>query len=199
MNKTLIFASIIAMTHIDADAQTFIGRQTPKIENRTLTPEALWAMGRVGGASVSPDAKHITYNVSYYSVAENKSHTVIYVIGSDGSGEQLLTTAKTSELAPKFIADGKKIAFLAADSEGTMQVWQMNPDGTERVQLSHEKEDVEDFKFSANEKKVLLVKSIKYGQRTADIYPDLDKASGRVITGLMHRHWDEWVESIPHP
>lgn len=199
MNKTLILASFIAMTHIDAEAQTFIGRQTPKIENRTLTPEALWAMGRVGGASVSPDAKMITYNVSYYSVAENKSHIVIYVIGSDGSGEQLLTTAKTSELSPQFIADGKKIAFLATDSEGTMQVWQMNTDGTERVQLSHEKEDVEDFKFSADEKKVILVKSIKYGQRTTDIYSDLDKASGRVITGLMYRHWDEWAESIPHP
>ena len=199
MNKTLILASFIAMTHIDAEAQTFIGRQTPKIENRTLTPEALWAMGRVGGASVSPDAKMVTYNVSYYSVAENKSHTVIYVISSDGSGEQLLTTAKTSELSPQFIADGKKIAFLATDSEGTMQVWQMNTDGTERVQLSHEKEDVEDFKFSADEKKVILVKSIKYGQRTTDIYPDLDKASGRIITGLMYRHWDEWVESIPHP
>ena len=192
-------ASLLAMTHIDADAQTFIGRQTPPIENRNLTPELLWAMGRVGGASVAPDAKLITYNVSYYSVAENKSHTVIYVLNSDGTGEQLLTTAKTSELSPKFIAGGKKIAFMAADSEGTMQVWQMNPDGSERVQLSHEQEDVEDFTFSPDEKRVILIKSIQYGQRTKDRYPDLDKASGRVITGLMHRHWDEWVESIPHP
>ena len=195
---TIITASLLAMTDVQAQPKTFIGRQTPKIVNRQFTPEALWAMGRVGGASVSPDAKSVVYNVSYYSVEENKSHTVIYKVNSDGTGEQLLTTAKTSELSPKFIKNGTQIAFLGADAEGTMQLWAMNPDGTGRIQLTKEKEDVEDFTFSPDEKKVILVKSIKYGKRTSDLYPDLQKASGRVINDLMHRHWDEWVENIPH-
>ncbi|MCQ2257922.1 MAG: S9 family peptidase [Bacteroidaceae bacterium] len=198
MYKTLITASILAASAIEADAQTFIGRQTPKIENRTLTPEALWAMGRVGGASVSPDNKQITYNVSYYSVAENKSHTVIYVLNTDGTGEKLLTEAKTSEIAPKYIDGGRRIAFLGADSEGNMQVFSMLSDGNDRRQLSNEPEGVDDFSFSPDEKKVILIKTIKYGKRTADLYPDLTKSSGRVITDLMHRHWDEWVETIPH-
>ena len=80
MNKsviTFLAAGVLSMAQKEAQAQTFIGRQKPKIENRTLTPELLWAMGRIGGSSVSPDAKQIAYNVSYYSVAENKSHTVI--------------------------------------------------------------------------------------------------------------------------
>ena len=157
---SLIAATIMTMTDANAQPQQFIGRQTPKIENRTLTPEALWAMGRVGGASVSPDTNTIAYNVSYYSVKENKSHTVIYTINNDGSDERLLTTAKTSELAPKYIKGGAQIAFLGVDKDGTMQVWAMNADGKERKQLSHEKEDVEDFLFSPDEKKVILVKSI---------------------------------------
>ena len=195
---TIITASLLAMTDVQAQPKTFIGRQTPKIVNRQFTPEALWAMGRVGGATVAPDNKTVVYNVSYYSVEENKSHTVIYKVNSDGTGEQLLTTAKTSELSPKFIKNGTQIAFLGADAEGTMQLWAMNPDGTGRIQLTKEKEDVEDFTFSPDEKKVILVKSIKYGKRTSDLYPDLQKASGRVINDLMHRHWDEWVENIPH-
>ena len=195
---TIITASLLAMTDVQAQPKTFIGRQTPKIVNRQFTPEALWAMGRVGGATVAPDSKTVVYNVSYYSVEENKSHTVIYKVNSDGTGEQLLTTAKTSELSPKFIKNGTQIAFLGADAEGTMQLWAMNPDGTGRIQLTKEKEDVEDFTFSPDEKKVILVKSIKYGKRTSDLYPDLQKASGRVINDLMHRHWDEWVENIPH-
>ncbi|MBO4597559.1 MAG: S9 family peptidase [Bacteroidaceae bacterium] len=195
---TIITASLLAMADVQAQPKTFIGRQTPKIVNRQFTPEALWAMGRVGGASVSPDAKSVVYNVSYYSVEENKSHTVIYKVNSDGTGEKLLTTAKTSELSPKYIKNGTQVAFLGVDAEGTMQLWAMNPDGTGRIQLTKEKEDVEDFTFSPDEKKVILVKSIKYGKRTNDLYPDLDKASGRVITDLMHRHWDEWVENIPH-
>lgn len=193
-----MMASLLAASAVNADAQTFIGRQTPKIENRTLSPEALWAMGRVGGASVSPDNRQIVYNVSYYSVTENKSHTVIYVLNTDGSGEKLLTEAKTSEVAPKYIDNGKRIAFLGADSEGNMQVFSMLADGSDRRQLSHEPEGVDDFTFSPDEKKVILVKTIKYGRRTNDLYPDLDKASGRVINNLMYRHWDEWVETMPH-
>ncbi len=187
------------MGHIDTDAQTFIGRQTPEVKNRTLTPELLWAMGRVGSANVAPDAKSIAYNVSYYSVAENKSHTVIYVLNADGKEEKLLTKATSSEVSPKFIDGGNRIAFLAQDDKKTMQLWSMLTDGTDRIQLSNEEDDVEDFMFSPDEKRVILVKNIKYGNRTSDIHPDLQKTTGRVINDLMYRHWDEWVESIPHP
>ena len=51
MNKsviTFLAAGLLSMAQKEAQAQTFIGRQTPKIENRTLTPELLWAMGRIG-------------------------------------------------------------------------------------------------------------------------------------------------------
>ena len=196
MATTMLFAAAK-----DADAQTFIGRQKPVIQNRTLSPEALWAMGRIGGASVSPDAKQIAYNVSYYSVAENKSHTVIYTLGTDGQNEKLLTTAKSSELSPSFIKGGSKIAYLATDSEGTMQLWQMNADGTNRQQISHGNRDVEDYAFSPDETKVLVIHTIELPDKggLAGGYQDLPKASGRVIDEAMFRHWDEWTEGIPQP
>ena len=40
---------------------------------------------------------------------------------------------------------------------------------------------------------------MKYSEKASDLYPDLDKATGRVIDDLMYKHWDEWVEEIPHP
>ena len=182
----------------ESDAQSFIGRQNPYIAERNLTPELLWAMGRIGSSDVAPDAKSVAYNVSYYSVADNKSHTVIYTIGTDGKNERLLTTATTSELSPKYIEGGKRIAYLGMASDGNMQLFSMNPDGSDRKQLSNEAEGVDDFTFSPDEKKVLMVKTIKYGKRTSDTYSDLDKATGRVVNNLMYRHWDEWVETIPH-
>ena len=114
------------------ESQMFIGRQKPVIRERTFTPEVLWAMGRIGGYEVAPDANSVVYNVSYYSVEQNKSHTVIYTINADGTGEKLLTASKGSELAPKYIAGGRLIAYLAADANGTMQLWTMNADGTAR-------------------------------------------------------------------
>ncbi len=201
MNKsviTFLAAGVLSMAQKEAQAQTFIGRQTPKIENRTLTPELLWAMGRIGGSSVSPDAKQIAYNVSYYSVAENKSHTVIYTLNTDGTNEKLLTTQKGSELAPKYLKNGK-ITFLAADADGTMQLWMMNADGSARQQVSKGKRDIEDYIFSPDEKLVLVIHSVPYTGSIAAKPADLPKTSGYVVNEAMYRHWDEWVEAIPQP
>lgn len=200
MTAAMMFA---ASGYVNADTpantdKPVIGKQEIRIKNKKLTPEALWAMGRIGSSSVSPDGKQIAYTVSYYSVKENKSHTVIYVMNADGTNNLLLTHTADSEVEPTWIKGGGKIAFLTATS-GSMQIWEMNPDGSERKQLSSYEGGIEGFKFSPDESKVLFISQVKYGQRTSDIYPDLDKASGKVINDLMYKHWDEWVENIPHP
>lgn len=177
----------------------FIGRNNISLENRTFTPEALWAMGRIGGADIAPDAGSIVYNVAYYSVELNKSHNVIYTIKTDGSDEKLLTTASSSEVAPKFIDNGKHIAYLAADAEGVMQLWKMNLDGSERRQISFLDKGVDDYAFSPDGQKVIIIHTVKYGQRASDKHPDLQHTTGRVLDDAMYRHWDEWVESIPQP
>ena len=200
MTAAMMFA---ASGYVNADTpantdKPVIGKQEIRIKNKKLTPEALWAMGRIGSSSVSPDGKQIAYTVSYYSVKENKSHTVIYVMNADGTNNLLLTHTADSEVEPTWIKGGSKIAFLTA-AGGSMQIWEMNPDGSERKQLSSYEGGIEGFKFSPDESKVLFISQVKYGQRTSDIYPDLDKASGKVINDLMYKHWDEWVENIPHP
>ena len=200
MTAAMVFAAsgyVNAGTPVNAD-KPIIGKQEIRIKDKKLTPEALWAMGRIGSSTVSPDGKQIAYTVSYYSVKENKSHTVIYVMNADGTNNLLLTTTADSEMEPAWIKGGSKIAFLSAAS-GSMQLWEMNPDGSERKQLSAYEGGIDGFKFSPDESKVLFIAQVKYGERTSDLYPDLDKASGRVITDLMYKHWDEWVESIPHP
>ena len=180
------------------DESPIIGRQEITIADGRLTPEALWAMGRIGSSNVSPDGTKIAYTVSYYSVKENKSHLVIYVMNADGTNNTLLTQTAANEGEPVWIKEGSKIAFLSAEG-GSNQIWEMNPDGTERKQLSHYMGDIEGFRFSPDETKVVFISQIKYGERTKDVYPDLDKASGIIVDDLMYKHWDEWVQTIPHP
>jgi len=110
----------------------------------------------------------------------------------------LLTTSKSSESAPKFINNGKQISFLAADDNGTSQIWLMNTDGSNRKKISNSETDIEDYIFSPDESKVVVVRSIKSKDGVSDIYPDLPKSSGIIVNDLMYRHWDEWVETIPH-
>ena len=41
-----------------------IGRQEITVKDGRLSPEALWAMGRIGSMSVSPDAQKVAYTVA---------------------------------------------------------------------------------------------------------------------------------------
>lgn len=204
MNKnfmTMTAAMVLAASaaHIEPGvAAEIIGKQEVTFKDGRLTPEALWAMGRIGSSSVSPDGKRIVYTVSYYSVKANKSHTVIYIMNADGLENTLLTTGAASEMEPAWIKGGQKIAFLTSEG-GSSQIWEMNIDGSGRKQLSNYEGDIEGFRFSPDGSKVVFISQVKYGKRTSDLYPDLDKASGMVIDDLMYKHWDEWVQSVPHP
>ena len=79
-----LFVAALLMLGTTAQAQEMIQKQNIRLSSDRMTPEALWAMGRIGGYAASPDGKHIVYNVAYYSVKENKSHHILYVMDADG-------------------------------------------------------------------------------------------------------------------
>ena len=197
MNKAIMLATVLAIgcSSIDAqEATDFIGKSDIKLTSDIMTPEALWAMGRIGGHQASPDGKKIVYQVSYYSVKENKSHTVIYVMDANGKNNKMLTTGNKSETDAVWINNGEKIAYLC---DG--QIWTMNADGTDRKQLSNDKTGIDGFIFSPDEKKVILIKQLPYHGIIKKNPSDLPKATGMLITDMNYRHWDEYVKSIPHP
>ena len=115
-------------------------------------------------------------------------------LAADGSNQKTLTVDAQSETSAVWIAGGKRIAFLR---EG--QLWSMNADGTDRKQLTHSKTDIEGFLFSPDETMVILIKSIPYHGSIKENPSDLPKATGRLVTDMNYRHWDHYVESIPHP
>ena len=179
------------------DSKVNIGRSNIRIEDGRLTPEVLWAMGRIGGVSVSPDGSKIAYQVSYYSVEENASHTVIYVMDDKGEGVKLLTKTALSEHSPAWI-DNDHIAFLSV-KDGIQQIWSMDADGKHRKQLSFMDKDVEGFLFSPDLSNVLMIMSVPNPLVKERQYDDLPKATGMIADDLMYRHWDTWVTSLPHP
>ena len=199
MNKTLTLAvaAAIGCASVNAEAQTMIGKTTDVAaisKGDRMTAETLWAMGRIGGATASPDGKTIAYQVGYYSVKENKSHQMLYTVSADGKLHRTLTNTAASETDAAWINGGKRIAFL---SKG--QLWTMSADGSDRRQLTKSDIDIEGFKFSPDEKKVLLIKSLPYHESIKKNPDDLPLATGRVVTDLNYRHWDHYVETVAHP
>ena len=175
-----------------------IGKHQPKIENGIMTPEVLWSFGRVGNVQISPDGSKILYSVSYYSIPENKGNSELFTMNVDGTDKKQITKTATRETAAKWINKGELIAFLSSES-GSMQLRTMKPDGSDRKQITFRKGDITDFSFSPDETKLLFIADVKYGERTVDKYPDLPKASGVIVNNLMYKHWDEWVQTVPHP
>ena len=195
MIKAMILAAAaLTMSATSADAQTMIEKNNIKVENHLMTPEALWAMGRIGGAEASPNGKQIVYQVGYYSVKENKGHQMLFIMDANGKNQKALTTDAKSESDATWIADGKKIAFIRNG-----QLWSMNPDGTDRKQLTHDKAGIEGFRFSPDGKKVILIKELPYHGTIKENPSDLPLATGRLVTDMNYRHWDHYVESILHP
>ena len=199
MSAAMTLAACTGGTQTNRQAdEDIIGRTTTlKIENKRMTPEALWAMGRIGSMAVSPDGTKVAYTVSYYSVPQNKSNSEVFVMNADGSENQQITHTPKGESNLVWTKDGK-LRFLSNES-GSSQIWEMNADGSNRKQLTNYDGDIEGFAFSPDESKVLFVSQVKTVASTADKYPDLPKASGRIITDLMYKHWDEWVTTAPHP
>lgn len=200
MNKTLstiAVAAAIGCASINAEAQTMIGKTTDVAaisKGDRMTPETLWAMGRIGGAAASPDGKTVAYQVGYYSVKQNKSHQMLYTVSADGKLQRTLTTTAANETDAAWIDGGKRIAFLTKG-----QLWSMNADGSDRRQLTKSDIDIEGFRFSPDEKKVILIKSLPYHESIKKNPDDLPLASGRLVTDLNYRHWDHYVESVAHP
>ena len=185
----ILLAAVAVMSACKQTDERIITQSDIKLEGDVMTPEALWAMGRIGAYDISPNGEKIAYQVSYYSVEENRSNSVIYTQDLDGSDRQLLGLGSS----PTWL-DDNTIAF----SKGG-DVWKMNTKGKARKQLTETDGEVEDFLFSPDQKKIILVKRVPYHDIIAERPADLPKSTGRVVNDLMYRHWDHYVESIPHP
>ncbi len=192
----LLFSLIAIMASCKQEQKPVITRSDIQLESDTLTPEALWAMGRIGAYSVSPDGSKVAYQVTYYSVEENRSNAVLYVlpIAGDSTADYQKNATFLGLGSDPVWLDNNKLAFA---SKG--EIWTMTAKGKSRKQLTHTDGAVEGFLFSPDRQKVIIIKQVPFHDIIQERPADLPKSTGRVITDLMYRHWDHYVESIPHP
>ena len=199
MSATALMLNAMAPTATLAEETDIIDRPDFKSATGIFDIDALESLGRVSEPRVSPDGKRVLFGVSYESVPQNKSNRDLYVMNIDGTGVTRITKTAQSENSAVWIDNGTRIAFVYAEKGSSPQLWVMNADGTERHAATNIEGGIEGFLFSPDQSKVVLISTVKYNRTAADIYPDLSKATGRVIDDLMYKHWDTWVTEIPHP
>ena len=110
---------------------------------------------------ISPDGKRVVYEVQKTNWEENAFERNLW-IGDVASGEtHALTTAKKSSTNPAWSPDGKWIAFLsdrpgqfAGTPEGKRQLYVISADGGEAQQVTKVENDVSDFEWAPDSKRI---------------------------------------------
>ena len=172
-----------------------IGKSDIKVENKRMTPEVLWSLGRLGDVQVSPDGKQMVYGVSYYSKKLNKSNRELFVMPTKGGEAKQLTKSAGGEYSAVWSADGTKIYYLAAGKKGNgLQIWQIRPDGGDKKQISKEESSISNLKPSPDGTKILFTREVKIDKVVKDLHPDLPLADAKIYDDLMYRHWDVWED-----
>ncbi|WP_163325794.1 S9 family peptidase [Draconibacterium mangrovi] len=188
----LIVMTIVSCTQKESGqvAKNYVP-ETPKLSSDVMTPEVLWSFGRLGGATVSPDGSTVLYTVTYYNIEENKSYRDIYTIPVTGGEAKNLTNTASNEYNVVWRPDGKKIGYLSSAS-GSVQLWEMNPDGSERQKVSEIEGGIFGFQYAPDMSKIYYLQTVKLDNDIHDLFPDLPKANARLETDIMYRHWDTW-------
>lgn len=180
----------------DAGSDPLITKTEIAVTDGHFTPEIMHRMGKVSDPQLSPDASKILYGVTYTSIEQNKGNRELFVINADGSGNTQLTSTPKSEANARWYNNGKQIAFMRG---GQMYVADFNGTGlANEKQVSDIEGGFDAFEFSPDQTRIMYMKNIKADVKPTDVYPDLKKSSGRTYTDLMYRHWDHFVEEIPH-
>lgn len=192
------FAALLGVTGCanKEKASSVIGKPELKVENGRFTPEVMWGLGKMGEIAVSPDGTKLAYAVTYYSVEENKGNAELYLQDLKGDGKEAvrLTTTSASEWNPVW-RDDNTLLFCRG-----IQIVEMNVNTKIETVVAERESGFEGFKLSPDGNQMVFVSTIPVERpdKLNKLYDGLDKTTGRINEDLMYRHWDGWVDEIPH-
>ena len=200
MRKFILMATLALLATScqtkEEGTKTPITKPDITIEGGRLTPEALWAMGRINSVLPHKTNGTIAYTISYYSVEENRSTSWIRLAKDEGN--QLITAQEWVGYEPAWWENS--LAYLNGGKLYLKDDKAIRREAKGKdICLEGFDHDIEGFLLSPKGDKIILIAQVKTVASTEDKHPDLPLASGRVVDDLMYKHWDEWTETAPHP
>ena len=199
MAATAIIAGSCGSGGDKSKEDELITRSNITVENGLLTPEVMHSMGKVSDPQVSPDGTKILYGISFTSIKQNKNNRELFVMNVDGTDNKQITTTAKSENNARWYNGGKQIVYLMGG-----QIWIMNADGSDPKKISDVERSVAEFTLSPNQDMILFVSTVKSAKKPVDVYPDLEKATGRMCylldnldTTIINREYYDRHQSRP--
>ena len=176
-----------------------IVNRSPAQSRHALTFDDLISWGRVADPQISPDGKWIAYTITYYSKETNKGNSDIWLIPFEGGAARQLTNSPKSDNSPRWMPDGKTIAFISA-RDGDPQIYTVSVNGGEPVKVSS---------ISTGVSGLVVSNDGKYFAFASDVFADCGndscnkarnselengKVKAKMFTHLPYRVWDHFTD-----
>ena len=199
MKKTIIALASLALVCAcskqkkDESTEKVVERPEIQVQNGQFTPDVMWALGKMGEYTVSPDGSKLAYTLTYYDMQENKGNAELYVMPTAGGEATRLTVTAQSEFSPVW-RDDNTLLFCRGNEMRSIDI-----DSKAETLVATFENGIEGFKLSPDGKQVVYITDLPV-KRAADVEPlfaGLDKTTGRINEDLMYRHWDNWVDEYP--
>lgn len=162
------------------------------LAQQKLTPEKLWELERISGPQISPDGKTVLFSSKKFDWKSNSGFNIIYTIPVIGGAPKAITDKNDNAFSVKYRPDGMAITFLSARNNNKVQLYEYEISTGKITQVTYFKGGITGYKYAPTLNKIAFTAEVKLDKEAKDIYPDLDKTTGRIIDGLMYRHWDTW-------
>lgn len=180
---------------------TIAGAQT----QRPMQLEDLFAIQRVSDPQLSPDGKTVAYTVTVVNKEANTTNSDIWLVPVSGGPPSQLTNSPKHDRHPRWSPDGSLILF-ESNRTGTFQIYAINARTGALKQLTTISTGATGALWSPDGKKIAFVSTV-FPEFSEKPFAEADamnkekndareksKMKGRLITQLLYRHWDSWVD-----
>jgi dipeptidyl aminopeptidase/acylaminoacyl peptidase len=102
-------------------------------QGRAFTPNDWYRVTNLSSPSVSPDGKQVAFTVTTVVTAENKRHSEIWVVGTEGGSPVRYTSPSVESTQPRWSPDGRLLLFNSTrpGSKGRVYALRMDQPGGE--------------------------------------------------------------------
>jgi dipeptidyl aminopeptidase/acylaminoacyl peptidase len=172
---------------------------------RPIELQDLFKIKRVSDPQLSPDGKWVAYVVAEVDKPNNKSNNDIWIIPSGGGEARRFAGSPKQDRHPRWSPDGKWIAF-ESNRSGSYQIYVQPVEAGEAKQLTSISTEANQAVWSPDGKNIAFVSAVfpefsdkPYSESNAlnkskQDGRDTSKVKARIMTKLLYRHWDSWVD-----
>lgn len=127
-------------------------------QNTSTSFEQWISLKQAGGVQVSPDGKHIAYNITSTNWSANNYDTEIWLSRDGGKPFQLTNTPNGSSNAAGFSPNSKWISFLA-DRGNKTQLYLVAVEGGEAFAITSEEDGIGSYDWSPDGTRIAFTKN----------------------------------------